>query len=90
MNIETIPALSEVLIPLRITKCALKETVLLERAKNLVSIGLVGAKCLVKPHSKHPFMRLLNPTGVDITLSRNRIIAYVNVVENEQVFSLRT
>ena len=86
---EIIPAESEVVLPVRLTNCNVKGTVLLEPSNWLPSKMLMGAKCLVKVKKNKCVMRLTNPTKDDIKLSPKRVIAYVNLVNSQQIYGFK-
>ena len=77
---------SEAVIPVKISKTQKNETVLLEPIESLQNINLAGAKCVVTTHKGKAVMRVINPTKCAITLSPNRVIANVNVVETQEIY----
>lgn len=83
---EVIPAESEVTIPVKLSKCAKNEVMLLEPVESLQNINLAGAKCLITNKNNKTVMRLINPTTKDVTLSPTRVIANVNVIDNQEVY----
>ena len=82
---EVIPAESE-LIPVKLSKCAKNEVMLLETVDSLQNINLAGAKCLIANKNNKAVMRLINPTTRDVTLSPTRVIANVNIIDNQEVY----
>ena len=84
---EVIPAESEFTIPVKLSKSAKQNVVLLEPAESLQNLNLAGARCLVNAKNKRAVLRLMNPTKNDIVLSPFRVIANINVIEPDQVYS---
>lgn len=79
---EVIPAESEITIPVKLSKSAKQNIVLLEPVDSLQNLNIAGAKCLVSAKNKRAFMRLINPTKQPITLSPTRVIANINVIDS--------
>ena len=84
---EIIPAESEITIPVKLSKGAKQDVVLLEPVESLQNLSIAGARCLVSAKNKRAVMRLINPTKNDITLSPTRVIANINIIDSQQVYS---
>lgn len=82
-----IPAETEIDIPVRISREYKNDTVLLEPSENLHSVNLVGARCLVTTCKGKAIMRVLNPTKSTIKVLPNRILAHVNVIDCNEIYS---
>ena len=59
---------------------------LLESVDSLQNINLAGAKCLIANRNNMAVMRLINPTTKDVTLTPTRVIANVNIIDNQEVY----
>ena len=87
-KLTTIPPGCEVEIPVKVSKRQNHETVLLEPVSYLGTIGLGGAKCLVKVLKGKALFRVLNPTNKDVELPVNRVIASVCDIDNKHIHML--
>ena len=74
---EVIPAESEITIPVKLSKSAEQNVVLLEPVESLQNLNIAGARCLVNAKNQRGAIRLINPTKNDIILSPTRVITNV-------------
>ena len=86
---EVIPAESEITIPVKLSKSAEQNVVLLEPVESLQNLNIAGARCLVNAKNKRAALRLINPTKNDIILSPTRVIANVNIIDTHYVYPFK-
>ena len=61
---------------------------MLEPVSYLESLGIGGAKSLVKIHKGKAVLRVLNPANKDIDLPANRVVAPVSEIDIEPIHAL--
>ena len=83
-----IPARSEMVVEVKISRQQHDKEVLLEPHGKLLGKKLGAAKCLVKLINRKGVLRIMNPQCFEVALPQNYIVAHVMEIEQNQVFPL--
>ena len=84
----TIPANSELAVPVRLSGGHKNATVLLEPTSDLNEMMLACARTLVLTRNSRTKVRVMNPTDRDINLSPRVVLANVNKINSAEIYSL--
>ena len=85
-NATILPAQSEIIIPVHVSKCFAQSTVLLEPLVKQKYPFLLVAKCLVNlDNKKLANLRVLNCSTSDIHLSNKTVLAKASLINNDTV-----
>lgn len=66
---------------LEVSRRKTNDIMLLEPSKNLSSLQLSAAKSLVHIKNLRGYLKVLNPTGKDISIPQNKVLAVVSEID---------
>lgn len=80
-----VPSNSESVLEVKVSRRKTNDIMLLEPSKNLSSLQLSAAKSLV--HIKHlrGYLKVLNSTGKDISITQNKVLTVVSEIDSKSI-----
>lgn len=75
----------EIVLEVKVSRRKTNDIMLLEPSKNLSSLQLSAANSLLHIKNLRGYLKVFNPTGKDISISQNKVLAVVSEMDSKSI-----